>query len=78
MTISKIEAAKIARAHGLSLADAAALAQFSDAKEAEDAARMFDPAPTQLTREDIASLSPDEIETARVEGRLSDVMGLKP
>lgn len=34
-------------------------------------------APKQLTREQVARMSPDEINTARAEGRLNDLLGVK-
>jgi len=78
MGISAVEAAKIANAHGLSLSDAVALQQLSGTvADAEAFAAEFT-GKAQLTRDDLKTMSAEEIESARVEGRLADVMGYTP
>ena len=79
--ISAREAAEIARKRGLSLTDAAALSRLADSpEEADELAKEFaePPRPSQLSRADLAGLKPEEIEAARIEGRLADVMGYTP
>ena len=73
------EASNVALRHGLSLSDAAALSRMSleSVEEADEIAAQFaaPPKPVQLSRADLASLTPAEVEEARIAGKLSDVMG---
>jgi hypothetical protein len=77
MPISNQEAAEVARRHGLSLQDAVALARLSDnVKEGDQLAEMFTtPSVPQIGRDALKTMSPEQIETARVEGRLKNILG---
>ena len=76
--ITTQQAATIAKRHGLTLSDAAALQRLSNTtEEAEEAAGMFSPIAPQLTRADLAGMSPDEINAALEAGQLSEIQGIK-
>jgi hypothetical protein len=76
--ITTKEAAAIAKQHGLTLSDAAALARLANTtEEAEEAAAMFSPVPSQLTRDDIRGWPPEAINKAREDGQLTDLLGQK-
>ena len=79
MTITPDQAAAIARKRGLSLSDAVAILRLAQTvEEAETFADTFaDPKPPQLTREALASMTPAQIEDARVAGNLTDLLGGK-
>jgi hypothetical protein len=79
VAITSKEAAAAAKKYGLSLSDAAALARLADdVDDADQIAGMFvtPTKPPQLARDDLAKLSPSEIEDARVAGRLDDILGV--
>jgi hypothetical protein len=80
--ISQEDAARIARAHGLSLTDANALFAMADTTaQAESLAAEF-ARPAQLNKEDVRQLYREgrhaEIVKAKQEGRLADMLGQKP
>ena len=78
MTLSAKEAAEIARANGLTLTDAAALARLATTpEEAREAAAVFTRT-VQLTRADLAGMSPDQINAAREAGQLTEIQGIRP
>jgi len=81
MSITSEEAVRIAKAHGLSLTDAASLQRLATtADEATALARTF-VEPSQLTRQDVRQLYKegrhDEIVQAQKEGRLDDLLSGK-
>jgi hypothetical protein len=75
--ITSREAGDIALKHGLSLPDAAALSRMADTtEEADTLAKMFSapPAVPQLTHDDLATMSPAQINAAREAGRCDDLL----
>ena len=79
MMLTARQSAALALKYGLSLSDASALSRMTleTEIEADEIAAQFaaPPKPRQYAREDLASMTPDQIEEARVAGRLADVMG---
>ena len=77
MTITSAQAVAVARKYGLPLSDAAALVRLSTTvEEAEDFAGQI-ATPGQLSRDDLKTMSPEQIEAARVGNRLTDVLSGK-
>jgi hypothetical protein len=75
MTLSAKEAAEIARANGLTLTDAAALARLATTpEEAREAASVFTRT-VQLTRADLAGMTAEQINASREAGQLDELMG---
>ena len=75
MTLSAKEAAEIARANGLTLSDAAALARLATTpEEAREAAAVFTRT-VQLTRADLAGMTAEQINASREAGQLDELMG---
>ena len=76
MTLTPEQAAAVARQRGLSLSDAVAILRLATTvEEAEGFADTFaDPKPRQLTREDLGKMGPAQINEARENGQLADLL----
>jgi hypothetical protein len=75
MPISNDEAVKVAKAHGLSLQDAATLAQLAtDPDEATKLAAEFT-GKHQLGEQQLGNMTTEQINAARRAGRLDQLMG---
>jgi hypothetical protein len=75
--ITAREATEVARRHGLSLQDAAAIARLADdVAEGDAIAEQFaTPSVPQIGRDALTAMSPEQIEDARVAGKLADLLG---
>ena len=77
MPLTPTQAAAVAEKFGLGVSDAAALASLAGSvDEAEQIAARFSPNPTarQLSRADLAQMTPEAIEAARRAGQLDQLM----
>lgn len=74
MSLTSEEAVSIAKAHGLTLTDAASLQKLATTpEEAATLARQFTE-PTQVSRDELKTMSSDEILAAKEAGRLQGLM----
>jgi hypothetical protein len=77
VTITNRQATEVARKYGLTLTDAAALSRLADSiEEGEELAKTFTtpPTPPQLTREDLGKMSPAQVNEARENHQLDDLL----
>jgi hypothetical protein len=77
MSIDKEVAIDVAKRHGLSLGDAAGIARLADTPEEADRIARHYAAPRRMSREDLASMTPAEINKAREEGQLDALLSGK-
>ena len=72
--ISSQDAAQIARRHGLTLSDAAAIGRMAETIEEGTALAKLFSEPPQLSREQVQSMSPEAILEAKAAGQCDNLL----